>query len=97
MNSTAELAFLIIVVLKNMALATNGNLNLLRAGLGAGAAALGIGGMIFRMGRQIITKKDLDETKKELKVEIDKIRNDYKNIATKEDIEKLFNKLKPPN
>ena len=47
------------------------------------------------MGREIVTKKDLDETKKELKGEINKIRNDiYKNIATKEDIEKLFNKLK---
>ena len=81
-------------------MATNGWNNLLGAGLGAAGAALGIGGIIFNMGRQIVTKKDLDETKRELKDEIDKtrkdIKNDYKNIATKEDIENLFNKLKPP-
>ena len=85
----------LIVALKNMA--TNG-WNYL--GLGAGATAMGmIEAMIFRMGREIVTKKDLDETKRELKDEIDKtrkdIKNDYKNIATKEDIERLFNKLKP--
>ena len=65
--------------------------------MGAAAAAAGIAGMIFKIGREIVTKKDLDETKKELKDEIDKtredIKEDYKKLATKEDIDKLVNAM----
>ena len=78
-------------------MATNGWNHLLGEGLGAKlrtvGAALGIGGIIFKVGRQIVTKKDLEKAKKDLKGDIDKTLNETKK-ELKGEIDKTRNDIK---